>query len=238
MSKGNDVTETIVRELKLHGITPTLMNGGKHNKILWEAEGNKRVYVAPITPSDFRARLNARAEVRRMLREDGVSAVVETKPTVLERAMTVQAQPDPLGVRVAQLEAEVNALTEIVLEQLAMTPPQPVIEVSVQGATLKVVEPLAKAENAQPEPVRTFAHVNNWEPVKGPLPTPAPAGKKGAVMDAILKAMSFDRVHRASELVREVGRPSGHISSTLMYLEKKGLVEKLGRGEWRKLPRP
>ncbi len=43
---------------------------GKHFKIFWQMDGRKRLLVVARTPSDWRASANARANLRRILRED------------------------------------------------------------------------------------------------------------------------------------------------------------------------
>jgi hypothetical protein len=46
---------------------------GKHFKIFWHVNGRKRLLVIARTPSDWRASANARANLRRILREEGRS---------------------------------------------------------------------------------------------------------------------------------------------------------------------
>jgi hypothetical protein len=224
MSGRNEVVDTILKELEQHGLKPVLLNGGKHHKIRWVGPQGERTFVTSVSPSDVRTKLNARAQVRRMLRDDGVALRVEPKPSILEKAMAVQPAPDPLGVRVAKLEAELNALTEMFLEQYAEH--DPVIELAVKGATVRLRPEAPKTPETKP---------SRWDPA-GRVPVHAPSRKRGAVQSAILGVMSFNEVSRAAELSRYVGRSPNHVTATLYNLQKKGLVEKLGRGEWRKLP--
>jgi hypothetical protein len=43
---------------------------GKHFKLFWQVDGRKRLLVVARTPSDWRASANARANLRRILREE------------------------------------------------------------------------------------------------------------------------------------------------------------------------
>ena len=220
----NEIVETVFKELEIHGLKPVLLSGGKHDKIKWNAHGRERCFIASVSPSDVRSRLNARAEVRRMLRDDGITIPEKPlKPSLLSQAMSVPPPMDPIGVRVARLEAEVNVLTEMFLEHFTRARQEPVIEMVVKGAEVRL-RPEAET-------------LNRWEPTKS-LPIHAPTRKKGAVEQAILNAMSFHEISTAPELARVVGRVASHINTTLYNLQKKGLVEKLGRGEWRKAPKP
>ena len=66
-----------------------------------------RVYTIPGTPGDWRSPHNVRAEVRRMLREDGLLVTTERRePAPLSAAPKID--------RVAELERRVAALEELV----------------------------------------------------------------------------------------------------------------------------
>jgi Rha family phage regulatory protein len=68
----NECVDSVLTELSAVGIEPTVEQGRKHIKIEWEHHGSPRTYVTATTPSDRRAHLNVRADVRRMLRLDGL----------------------------------------------------------------------------------------------------------------------------------------------------------------------
>lgn len=86
----NECLDAAVAELNAVGITPDIMHGGKHIQIRWQIGGRDRMYVTAASPSDRRAHLNVRADMRRMLRKDGLLsdneiATVE-QPSVALRA--------------------------------------------------------------------------------------------------------------------------------------------------------
>ena len=105
----NPCLEIALRELEAVGIRDVeQVRGGKHWQLRWRVNGHGlRVYSLPGTPSDWRSSHNVRAEIRRMLREDGLLAAPE-RP---EPAPTSAA---PKIDRVAELERRVAALEELV----------------------------------------------------------------------------------------------------------------------------
>jgi Rha family phage regulatory protein len=68
----NECIEVVVEELRAVGIDPTVRHGGKHAVIEWDCRGARRVFHAPLTPSDWRSHLNSRSQVRGILRSDGL----------------------------------------------------------------------------------------------------------------------------------------------------------------------
>jgi hypothetical protein len=85
-------------------------HGGKHLQLRWQVNGHgmQRMYALPNTPSDHRAAANTRADIRRMLREDGL---LTTAPAPLPP----NKQPDRITTlerRVAALERTIAALSK------------------------------------------------------------------------------------------------------------------------------
>jgi hypothetical protein len=69
----NDVLEAITRELEAAGVSHEVREGGKHLLVRWTARHLTRTLTVQRGGSgEWRASLNARADVRRMLRRDGV----------------------------------------------------------------------------------------------------------------------------------------------------------------------
>ena len=99
----NPCLEAALRELEAAGVRGVEhANGGKHPQLRWRVNGGAlRIYTMPATASDWRAPRNVRAEVRRLLREDGVNTAPE-KP---------EPAPAPRKVdRVTELERRVTEL--------------------------------------------------------------------------------------------------------------------------------
>jgi hypothetical protein len=98
----NETVAAILGELDRHRLAdgPTVANGGKHYKIRWRVNGGPpRTTTAPCTPSDIRGHRNARARVRRLLRQDGA----ELKLTRQRKPRAQRSKPTitPSEVRAA-----------------------------------------------------------------------------------------------------------------------------------------
>jgi hypothetical protein len=105
----NPCLEVALRELEAVGIRDVeRVRGGKHWQLRWQVnEHGLRIYTLPGTPSDWRSSHNVRAEIRRMLREDGLLAAPE-------RPEPAPPSAAPKIDRVAELERRVAALEELV----------------------------------------------------------------------------------------------------------------------------
>jgi hypothetical protein len=61
---------TIRDWLRRYGATGVhLKHGGKHPRLIFDYRGRRRFFVCPSTPGDHRGVANARAELRRLLRQ-------------------------------------------------------------------------------------------------------------------------------------------------------------------------
>jgi hypothetical protein len=106
----NQCLDAAIATLKEAGVYDCqLSRGGKHLQIHWAANGALRFYVLAGTPGDWRSVHNTKAEVRRMLKADGL--------LVGEPA----SAPKP---RRLSLEQRVQRLEQLVAlaEKLALSP--------------------------------------------------------------------------------------------------------------------
>ena len=104
----NECLEIALRELKAVGVRNIeQVRGGKHLQLRWRVNDQEaRFYTLPCTPSDIRSPHNVRADIRRLLREDGVLTTTAKLP--------VPKQPDRITIlerRVAALERDVGQFT-------------------------------------------------------------------------------------------------------------------------------
>jgi hypothetical protein len=217
----NEVVQTIVKELSLHGIRHTKdFSGSGHVRIAWQTNQFKpmREYYAPSTPSDNRSRLNARAEVRRFLTADGVDitakAVREAKPPgVFAKALQLPSQEPVVSLtdQVKMLRAEISDLTDLILGMAALVP------VAVVAAP--VAEPT-------PEPVIETLPVEIAETSVPILP------KKGAHINLTpyLRRGTWKSV---ADIAKESGLPNFLVSRKLQWLKHSGIAE-ISFGLWRK----
>jgi hypothetical protein len=68
MNRADELVHDAVSLLKSCGFTPVVSNGGRHVRVRWVDRGRRYTLYVPSTPSDYRARLNSRAVLRRLLR--------------------------------------------------------------------------------------------------------------------------------------------------------------------------
>jgi hypothetical protein len=104
----NECLEIALRELEAVGVRDIdQAHGSKHLQLRWRVNGrDTRVYTLPCTPSDVRSSHNVRADIRRLLREDGVQTATPKSPVV--------KQPDRFTLlerRVAALERDALRVT-------------------------------------------------------------------------------------------------------------------------------
>jgi len=67
----NECIEVACEELRKAGFKPVVKAAGKHAAVTWISGGTERAYHTALTPSDHRAPLNTRSDIRRVLRNDG-----------------------------------------------------------------------------------------------------------------------------------------------------------------------
>jgi hypothetical protein len=79
--------------------------GGKHRQLRWQANGTTRFYNVSVgAPSDSRSIANTRANIRRMLKADGMLVDrLPPAPKPLDRVGRLEA-------RVAELELKISTL--------------------------------------------------------------------------------------------------------------------------------
>lgn len=205
MTRRNEEVEAVFSELRAVGLKGHVEELGKHLQIAWVLpDGKTRGVVVAKTPSDRRGALNARAQVRRFLREDNVQPPTREQQ-VLRKALSL---PDPSAQntqeRLDRLERDFLELLDWVgeLQQqlktpvLSAVPPQPTLN------GIHAVLP----RNAPLRPLK-------WEKLLNVIP-----------------AYWVTRQY----LTTVADLPSNSLSATLSYLREKGLVERGQRGMWRR----
>jgi hypothetical protein len=91
-----------------------------HIKLRWQVAPEKpvRSYIIAKTGSDHREWLNARADIRRLFRADGLSLreVLKSKPGALRKALELPPRFETESDQLRMLRCEVAELTELVIE--------------------------------------------------------------------------------------------------------------------------
>jgi hypothetical protein len=109
----NECLSAALQELSAAGIRDVKQAyGGKHLQLRWEAVNGagQRMYSLPLTPSDIRSAANTRADVRRILREDGMLMTAEPRtpaPKPPDRVTLLQRQVTDMQQRLSALEQQI-----------------------------------------------------------------------------------------------------------------------------------
>lgn len=112
----NEELDAALNELKAAGISdPIVSRGGRHLQLRWQlGNGAIRFFSVSTTPSDRRGPRNARAEIRRLLKADGLLVKGEpaAAPAAPAKALPAwQIEIEGLKRRVAELEAKLSTQT-------------------------------------------------------------------------------------------------------------------------------
>jgi sugar phosphate isomerase/epimerase len=110
MSMRNPCLDAALRELAAAGIRDIeQVRGGKHWQLRWRVNGHGlRIYTLSSTLGDWRSAHNTRAEIRRILRADGVLAASNRAEPTSALASA------PKFDRIAELERRMAAVEEFI----------------------------------------------------------------------------------------------------------------------------
>jgi hypothetical protein len=150
-SRMNPEVEAVTSELHKVGIKPEIeVTAGGHVRISWRATPDKelRTLFTSKTGSDYRGRLNIRANVRALLKQDNVHAPEKTpKPkAAIEKILELPKPTVSFPDQVAAMRAEISDLTDLVLDLACL------VKASL-GQTIVPLAPEAPpASLAAPEP--------------------------------------------------------------------------------------
>lgn len=194
----NELVEIATAELKQHGIKPevTHTNGG-HIQITWRVVPEKelRCVTTAKTGSDWRNRMNIRADVRRLLRADNVTLKREEpkpkKHPELAKALSLPQPVTPIPDQLAAMRGEIADLTELMMRTFKM--------VGIMRETIASHAPPPPPPSAPPEPVSSRS-------VK------------------IKEFLALDRWVSLSALARDTGLAPQQVKLKLYYLERLGEV--------------
>jgi hypothetical protein len=221
----HEITTAVIKELQLYDVRHEIVDGHHGKKIAWTINGRPtRSLPLPTNGhrGDPRAPLNARAQVRRWLREDGAKKAepVHKEPTVLQKAL--QPNPEdllPLYDRLRKAEADIAALTDLFLDHVV----HPVdVEVTVNGL------PLLGRRSSLPRMKTTTA---------GELPKPK-TERRPSVEARILRVLEYGPTKSPTEIGAAVGIGMNHAAAMLSKMVREDKVARVSRGQYRKLPRP
>lgn len=84
----NECVAVAIKEIEEAGYKAKVEHRGKHLAVVWEQGGQPTTYFVPSSPSDRRAWLNCRADVRRMLRVEEPAG--EALPSCVPKLMATE----------------------------------------------------------------------------------------------------------------------------------------------------
>lgn len=230
MVKRNDCLDAVVGELERFGIRSEVQDRSKHMEVLWRGpKGEHRSYFIPNTPSDHKAWLNCRGDVRRQLRLDGVEL---PKPNVLtlQHALSAPKPVEPQADRLSRLEEDRDVLLDWLVDGRAELA-EALSAVATMKAQLANVRVTVSFDNNSAQP---FAPVVEEAPKKKMGRRPREGiSQADQVLNAFAAPGQWTAVHKLCEITGFDGPTLGRLLWGLKNAEK---VENGQRGWWRKKP--
>lgn len=222
MTARNELVDVALETLESFGIKGEVVPRGKHIEIVWFVGEQRRSTIVAATPSDHRAWLNVRGEVRRALRADNVQPAPKEKVLSFKTALSLP-RPVTLPIdRIKALEEDVVILLDWLVEERARAD---ALEAKLNGLRVILSFEGSTVSQASAQPFTQSA-----------LPTLEPV-RKGGPSDLIMAALANGAWAEKKALLKATGLSDAMLSSTLNYLKsKRGLVENGLRGFWRKTP--
>jgi hypothetical protein len=122
----NPILNNAIFQLAEVGIKqPKVWKGGKHYRISWEHQGEYRTLTVPLSPGDHRSARNNSAQLKRILRSDGLLKKEDQPvkangvPVYLDNHVTNDVPmvlPPEVLQRIEALERDMVAMLDLILE--------------------------------------------------------------------------------------------------------------------------
>jgi hypothetical protein len=227
MTQRNETVDRIIDELERHGLKGVVGERGKHLEIAWETPLGRRFVIAPRTPSDWRAGMNLRSDLRKLLKADNIQPKA-INDLSFQRAMSLPKLVEP---KEHVLQKDVEALVDLVFELQSQ-----VADLSSKLSSIKIVStiqfgdaPKVEIEQGSPiaaheEPKSNFSYVR-----QGPFRQ----GSKQADICNLLTEQ-FQHVSVVANHFKDTNIK--YIYTTLFKAKKAGFAESGLRGMWRRRP--
>lgn len=139
----NDCTKAAFQELEAVGIKGRLEDRGKHQALVWQHQGAERQLIIAISPSDWRAPMATRSEIRKMLKADGLLLDKEETKEMSWRERAEQ-KFDRMFKRFEKIEGLYDELINQKLKKL---------ESDIEGILSEMVTAPPPVEIALPAPI-------------------------------------------------------------------------------------
>lgn len=217
--KNSDHLKQLTRELTKVGVKPEVeRTNGDHMRLFWEIDGTRQSITTSSTPSDHRSTLNARARIRKLLREANAYNDRDQKPqAMLHYALQLPAEPpEPLHLRVQQLEADFDALLDIFIMRIGLEQENKAFEAGWQACAENVQKALVSGK--QEPSVKTLTPRKRDKPLW------------------ILWHLRREDWLSPKEISKGCGKPTAKIYPALYLARDKGLAEQRSEDKkWRRI---
>lgn len=240
MSQRNEGIDLLLEELERHGLRGEVGDRGKHLEIAWNAPAGRRFVIVARTPSDWRASMNSRSDMRKMLRKDGLTpkpinelsfqkAMSLPKPVTLTKELLLQKDVDELTDLVFDLQGQIDSMKQYIGEALreqlaAMTVTSKVSfgDTEFEAARKHDVEMMQQIERKLHQQTVARSNVVQDGPFK--------AGSKQARIYGVLT----DNFMHTSNIAELSGQSDKYVHTTLWKAKNLGFVESGLRGMYRR----
>ena len=221
MAARNELVDRAIDELALYGLKGEVSHRGKHIEIAWNTAHGRRFVIVAATGSDWRAGMNTRAQVRKLLRADNMQPM-RISNVSLQRALSLPKETLPQN---QVLQNDVDALVELVCDM------QTQIE-ALQNKidSMRVVSHIEFGSAARDVDVATLVIE---QPEALPKVKKAIPFREGSSQAAIYNLLT-DKYVSIHEIVKQSGQNLKYVSATLWKAKKKGFVELGLRGMYRR----
>lgn len=225
MSQRNETVDLILDELERYGLRGEVSDRSKHIEIAWETSIGRRFTIVAKTASDWRSALNARSDVRKMLRADNMQ-IKPINNLTYHRAMSLPKEPTFSHEQI--LHKDVEALTDLVFE----------LQVQLSEMREQNTAILDKLNS-----VRVIARVEFGVQDSGNIVVGGPVEQLRKILHGSVRQTKTDMVlnllseqwRHVSDVIKESGLTRAHVNNILMKAKKRGQAENGLRGQWRRI---
>lgn len=223
----NEITDLLIEELEKYGLKGQIEHRTKHLEVSWYLpSGARRFIIAPATPSEWRGGLNARSDLRKMLRADNLS-LKQDDPRSFNRAISMPKESIVTQVaRDRALIRDVETLSDLVLELQEQNSQL----LTQMGTMLEKMNSISVVSTV----MSNVSFVGQQVVVE--QPQPQVVYKKPAEV-SVLSVMTFEYMD-VQEIIRLMNDKTTAKScrAQLQYNLRKKRVERGLRGQYRKKP--
>lgn len=223
-----DHVKLALAELEKYGLKGEVSHRSKHLEISWSAPQGERFICCALTPSDWRVPMKVRADIRKLLKADGLEPVEEKPAVSFQKAMSLPKPPlVSTSEREEALKNDVEALTDLVFE--------------LQAQIENMRSTIAEVIREQLQSVTVVSRVQFADKAPGPVEQlfatlHEASNPKQTKSELVLSVLSYEYRPRQwiiAEALKLVPTTKQSINQILSKAKREGLVESGLRGMWR-----